>query len=333
MIRLVWRTDVHLSDRSPSSRTDDWTKTVLGKLDQVGRVASKVGAVAVLDGGDFFHVKSPTRNSHRLIQEVASLHANYPCPVYANVGNHDCVYGDIDYLDQQPLGVLFATEVFKRCYDEHEAIFEEWDEDYGSPHGPMLQCKVRVVGIPYHGTKYDMERFTSIKKGDEDYLIVMGHVLASQKGGTMFEGEDIVKYADLAGLDPDLWLFGHWHKDQGVTDLGNGKKVVNVGSLSRGTLSQDDLDRKPACVVLSFDRKGLQINVVRLKIRPNEEIFDLDAKFRSQTRDSTMDHFIEVMRETMTTEGGKSLEEVIGETDVPDKVRERALLYLEQADV
>ena len=319
MIRLVWRTDVHLSDRSPSSRTDDWTKTVLGKLDQVGRVAAKVNAAAVLDGGDFFHVKSPTRNSHRLIQEVASLHATYPCPVYANVGNHDCVYGDIDYLDQQPLGVLFASGVFERCYDAHEAWFTQDG------------VTVRVVGIPYHGTQYDMDRF-NITKGTEDYLVVMAHVLASQKGGTMFEGEDIVKYADLAGLDPDLWLFGHWHKDQGVTDLGNGKKVVNVGSLSRGTLSQDDLDRKPACVVLSFS-DTMQINVVRLKIHPSEDIFDLDAKFRSQTRDSTMDHFIEVMRESLVIEGGKSLAEVIRETDVPDKVRERALLYLEQADV
>ena len=46
-----------------------------------------------------------------------------------------------------------------------------------------------------------------------------------------------------------------------------------------------------------------------------------------------MDHFIEVMRESLALDGGKSLEEVVGETDVPDKVRERALLYLEQADV
>ena len=62
-------------------------------------------------------------------------------------------------------------------------------------------------------------------------------------------------------------------------------------------------------------------------------MFDLDAKFRSQARDSTMDHFIEAMRESLSIDGGKTIEEVVGESDVPDKVRERALLYLEQADV
>ena len=159
MIRLVWRTDVHLSDNPPASRKDDWTATVLDKLRQVGEVARRVQASAVIDGGDFFHVKSPTRNSHELIRRVAEVHAAYPCPVYANVGNHDCVYGDYAYLDQQPLGVLFATGVFKRLYDQHEAVFTDGE------------IQVRVVGVPYHGTTYDMNRFRSITKGTEDHLV------------------------------------------------------------------------------------------------------------------------------------------------------------------
>lgn len=331
MIRLVWRTDVHLSDRAPSMRTDNWTETLLGKLDQVRRVAEAVGAVGVLDGGDFFHIKSPSRNSHRLVQQVADLHSTYPCPVYANVGNHDCVYGDIEYLEQQPLGVLFAAGVFQRCFNEHEAIFDS-DNPLYHPSPEDEHIRVRVVGIPYHGTKYETERLTSIKKGDEDFLVVMAHLLASPKGGTMFEGEDIVRYADLADLDPDLWLFGHWHKDQGVTDLGNGKWVVNTGSLSRGTLSQDDLDRRPACAVLSFSSEGMKVNVVRLKVRPTDEVFNLDAKFRSEARDSTMDHFIESMREKLVLDSGKTVAEAVEGFDVPDTVRERALLYLEQVD-
>ena len=134
MITLVWRTDVHLSDVSPSSRKDDWASTVLGKLRQVGMVADRVRAAAVLDGGDFFHVKSPSRNTHDLVRRVADLHATYPCPVYANVGNHDCVYGDYEYLDQQPLGVLFSTGVFRRCYDEHEVVFEAHDIGRAAAH-------------------------------------------------------------------------------------------------------------------------------------------------------------------------------------------------------
>lgn len=294
----------------------------MGKLKQVAIAAEKLKAVAVLDGGDFFHVKSPGRNTHDLVRRVADLHREYPCPVYANVGNHDCVYGDYSYLDQQPLGVLFSTGVFRRCYDEHEVVFEQDG------------LRVRVVGIPYHGTTYDPARFRSIKKRGEDFLVVMAHVLASEKGGSMFEGEDIIKYASLAGLDPDVWLFGHWHKDQGVVDVG-GKIIVNIGSLTRGSLSQDEVARKPGIAVLQFEKGAVpKVQVVRLKVAPPDEVFDIEGRTRQESRSMTMDAFVESVRQKLLVEKGKSLTDVVsGMEDVPEKVRERVLLYLEKADV
>lgn len=321
MLRLVWRTDVHLSDTSPASRKDDWAETVLGKLRQVGMVARKVEASAVLDGGDFFHIKSPGRNTHDLVRRVADVHRMYSCPVYGNVGNHDCVYGDYTYLDQQPLGVLFSTGVFRRCYDEHEVVF-----DSGG-------VKVRVVGVPYHGASYDMQRFDRIKRGDEDFLVCMAHVLASPTGGTMFEGEDIIKYSDLAKFDPTVFLLGHWHKDQGVVEVG-GKTIVNIGSLTRGALSQDEVARKPACVVLTFEKgaSAPKVQVVRLKVAPPDEVFDLESRTRQENRTLTMDSFVESVRQKLVVERGIDLADVVGRMDqIPEKVRERVLLYLEQA--
>lgn len=355
MVRLVWRTDVHLSDTAPASRKDDWADTVLGKLKQVGLVADRLRAAAVLDGGDFFHVKSPGRNTHDLVRRVADLHQRYPCPVYGNVGNHDCVYGDYAFLDQQPLGVLFATGVFGRCYDDYEVFFGPADTTTpevraypftkkdgwlkGNPftlrdaHQVGNIPVVRVVGIPYHGTTYDHLRFRNIKKGEEDHLVCMAHVLASEKGGTMFEGEDIIKYSSLVDLDPDVWLFGHWHKDQGVTSLG-GKTIVNIGSLTRGALSQDEMVRRPACAALTFQRgQPVQVQVVRLKVAPPEEVFDVEGRVRQETRSMTMDAFVDSVKRKLVTERGKDLGEILdGMPDVPDKVRERVLLYLERAE-
>ena len=330
MIKLVWRTDVHMADQGPSSRTDDWPATVLDKLGQVRDLAWKIRADAILDGGDFFHIKSPGRNSHELVQRVAEHHAHYPCPVYCTPGNHDSVYGDYAFLGQQPLGVLFSSGVFRRLYDEHEAQFENTSDD--------ITVKVRVVGIPYHGTAYDMERFRSIKKGDEDVLICVAHVLASQKGGTMFEGEDIVRYGDLLDTAPDVFFFGHWHKDQGVEVLGD-KTFVNVGSLTRGALSQDEVQRQPACVVLTVaPRPGMTAEVtaeiVRLQVRPAEEVFDLEGRARQVKQQVDMDSFVERIRTSLaprTTEETlqQSVEAVL---DIPSDVKERALAYLERVD-
>lgn len=325
MVRLVWRTDVHMSDQAPSSRKDDWTATVLGKLRQVGLVADKIGADAVLDGGDFFHVKSPLQNSHSLIRRVVEAHAAYPCPVFANVGNHDCVWGDYTYLHQQPLEVLFSTGVFRRCYDEHEAVFEKDG------------VRVRVIGIPYHGTTYDLERFRRIKRGDEDHLVCIAHLLASPSGGTMFEGEDIVKYSDLTAYAPDVFCFGHWHKDQGVTKVG-AKTIVNIGSLTRGALSQDEMQRQPACGVLTFTKQDVQVKVVRLKVAPAVDVFDVEGRVRAEKRSEMMDTFVESMRQKIVMQQGRGLDEIVREMELPQaqgragQVRERVLSYLERAE-
>lgn len=320
-INLVWRTDVHLSDRAPSSRTDDWADAVFDKLGQVRDLAREVNAAAIIDGGDFFHIKSPGRNSHALVHRTAEHHSTYPCPVYCTPGNHDSVYGDYTFLPQQPLGVLYSTGVYKRLYDEHEAVFRR-----------SGGVTVRVVGIPYHGTTYDMERFTSIVKGDEDILICVAHVLASNKGGTMFEGEDIIKYADLVDTAPDVYLFGHWHKNQGVETLG-GKQFVNIGSLTRGSLSQDNMDRIPSAAVLRCTEKGVAIEVVPLNVRPAVEVFDVEGRQRQVKRQVEMDSFVTAIRDALqpAKEGETLAEAVTGMGDVPNEIRERALAYLERA--
>lgn len=231
MITLIWRTDVHLADRPPQSRTDDWSETILRKIVQVGDLARKEKAVGVLDGGDFFHIKSPSRNSHQLVSRAAQVHQGYPCPVWATIGNHDCKYGSSEFLEEGPLGVLFETGVFKRLYDSHEALFEEPLEG----RGPVPSSfKVRVVGIPYHGTSYDMNRFTTITKGDEDFLVVVAHCLASERGGTLFEGEDVVKYGDLANLDPDVWCYL-----PGTKILDHNYRSFPIESVRKGALVRD----------------------------------------------------------------------------------------------
>ena len=320
MITLVWRTDVHMADEPPQSRTDDWTATILGKLDQVGQIATKVKANAVLDGGDFFHVKSPTRNSHELVRRVTNLHASYPCPVYGNVGNHDVKYGSMEYLSESPLAVLFESGTFRRLYDEHEAVFEQDG------------VKVRVVGIPYHGTTYDMNRFTSIVKGDEDYLVVMVHCLASAKGGTMFEAEDVIGYSQLVNLDPDVWCFGHWHKDQGITEIARNKWVVNVGSLSRGSISQDDMNRTPTCVVMRASKQIMTFEPIKLKVAPPDIIFNLEARARTQVRKLTMDTVVDRLKVNLVMrDSGSILDTVRGVASIPSPIRERTIAYLEQA--
>jgi DNA repair exonuclease SbcCD nuclease subunit len=328
VITLVWRTDVHLAVRPPRSRTDDWTDTVLDKLRQVGEIAREVEADAVIDGGDFFHIKTPSRTTHALIQRVAQVHAEYPCPVYGLTGNHDVKYGDPAFINEAPLGVLFDTGVFKRL-DAEGVTF-----NFVANNDDCTVTTVRVVGIPYHGKKYDQNRLTTIikdapKSSDNHYLVVAAHLLASQAGGEMFGSEDIVRYSDLVNLDPDVWCFGHWHKNQGITEAG-GKIIVNIGSLTRGALNEDDVARVPEVAILRFGgHEDITVERRCLDVKPAKEVFDLEGRTRQEARSMTVDAFVESVKTTLAPQTRRPLLDDVRALDVPEPVRERLVLYLE----
>jgi DNA repair exonuclease SbcCD nuclease subunit len=318
-VKLVWRTDVHISDRGPISRTDDWTETVLEKLTQVREIAKSKGAHGVIDGGDFFHEKSPKKCSHGLIRKIAELHKTYPCPVWANVGNHDCIRGDIANLHKQPLEVLFSTGVFLRNYDEHEAFF-----DVGG-------VTVRVVGVPYHGTTYDMDRLLNIERKGEDWLFVSCHLLASPAGGSMFGAEDIVSYKDLTRGTADLYAFGHSHADQGVRQICDDKYVINVGSLTRGSLSDDEIRRKPKVVSIEFTKNEIRLEEIELKIKDPADIFDLEGRVKEESRSLVVEQFVERISKSFSATNKSPLEDTVESLNVPAEVKERALQYLEES--
>ena len=57
-----------MADKTPRRRTGSWTTDVVRKLKWIGDLAKETDADAVLDGGDFFDVKSPSKNSHSLVK-------------------------------------------------------------------------------------------------------------------------------------------------------------------------------------------------------------------------------------------------------------------------
>lgn len=150
----------------------------------------------------------------------------------------------------------------------------------------------------------------------------------------MFAGEDIIKYQDLLELNPevDAWIFGHWHKNQGVVEIAPGKWVVNIGSLTRGSLSEDNVDRIPQVAVLTFTDK-VEIETRDLKVKPAKEVFDLDKRDREEARTMTIDAFVQNVQESLARTANKEdLTEVVkGMDEVPAKVRDKTLFFMEKA--
>lgn len=318
MISFITRTDVHLSDKPPESRSDDYMETLLGKLRQIGEIARERKVNAVLDNGDFFHNKAASRNSHLLVRRVADLHRSYPCPVYENPGNHDFPYGNVDYVSRQPLGVLFSTGIFERMLDHR------FEDDDG--------LVVRVIGLPY---KMEFSVFDfDIERGDEDVLVVCAHTYASPTGTEAFGREKFLSYQDLAECTPDVFLFGHYHIDQGIQEV-LGKKFINVGAISRGSLTNDNLSRIPKCgyIRIEKDAEGevsIFTEAIELEVKPASEVFDLEKHERIKQERKDIDEFIQTLsRSASVNEEDNILKAVEGLEDFDHDVKNRALQYLE----
>lgn len=318
MITAVIRTDEHVSDKPPESRTDDYLETCLDKLTQIGDIARDVDADLVIDNGDTFHNKSARENSHLMVSKVIDVHRDYPCPVYQNPGNHDFPYSNVDFVRRQPLQVLFSSGVFNRLDDVTLTDGQE--------------CSVRFVGFPYQNDYAESD--IDPDRGDEDHLVACAHCYASKTGGDMFGNEPILSYEELKHNSPDGFVFGHWHIDQGI-EKWDDAWFMNLGSMTRGSLTEDNLERIPRIGILRvWKEDGVvhhSLDTHQLEVKPPDDIFDLERREELQREQEEMEDFLDTLAEQAETEGTDDLERYISDIEeFDDEVKTRSMEYLRQ---
>lgn len=178
------------------------------------------------------------------------------------------------YLPESPLGVLFAAGVFEPCHEGEGVWLDEG------------AVRARVVGIPYKPGGLDRQRLAAVKPAGETHLLVLLHISAAPKGGQFPDGEEIVAYQELVDLCPAATAFfvGHWHRDQGATQLGR-TWIVNCGSLTRGSLAEDDLLRVPKIAVVDLGPGGgARVHLQEIRVAPPGSVFDLRGRDAHKSR-------------------------------------------------
>jgi Icc-related predicted phosphoesterase len=317
-LAFVFRTDVHASEQSPESWKGDYPAEIWSNLEQIGELAREHKVDAVLDGGDFFHIKAPTQNSHRLVAKVALVHQSYPCPVYSIEGNHDIKYNNLDTLSDQPLGVLYNSRVFRHLRDE---TFRDGD------------LEVRVVGVPYSPFR-TLEDLQGIRKRGKEVLIAIVHALAGQDPPNSVEdffGEPVFRYEQLiVDGGPDIFAFGHWHQDQGIVKIRD-RWFINQGAVSRGALSHENLTRAPKVALIEALPGGISVSTLPLNVAPASEVFDTERKARQDRESSSIEQYVERIQSGLMVNEQASIEETIGGLDFAREIHELALSYLQQA--
>lgn len=317
-LSFIFRTDTHVSDKSPASWKGDYPSEIWSNLEQVGRLARDHEVRAVLDGGDYFHVKAASRNPHALVTRTAEIHQAYPCPTFCVEGNHDIAYNNLESVAKQPLGVLYAAKVFEHL---RETVFEDGG------------LRVRVVGVPYSPFRKLEELLAIQKKPGDDFLVVIVHALAGAEPPASvvdFFGEPVFRYADLVTPDgPDVWCFGHWHKDQGIVEI-DGKRFVNQGALSRGALIRENIERTPKATLLEVTPSGLVTVSLPMVVAAPEDVFDFEKKERAEAEGAEIDNFVATLRANAEYDPSRSIEANLQSLDFAREIRDLALGYLER---
>ena len=319
-LSFLFRTDTHVSDKSPASWKGDYPSEIWSNLEEIGRLARQYEVNSVLDGGDFFHVKSATRNSHSIVEKAARIHRDYPCPVHCIEGNHDIAYNNLDSLSKQPLGVLYASRVFQHLREE---VFRDGN------------LQVRVVGVPYAPARALEDMYRIRKKPGDTHLIAVVHALASKDPPPNVEdffGEPVFRYESLVRRDgPDVFMFGHWHRDQGVEEI-KGKHFVNQGAVSRGALIRENLERRPQVAHIEIDGGDIAIKLIPLSVAPAEDVFDLDRKAAEEREHHDIDQFVKRLLTDVSFDTEATIQENIRSLDFAHDVRQEALRYFELAE-
>lgn len=312
-VRILGICDSHFSAHTPASYKIDYWSQCKDLLRQVRTFAISKKVDLVLWGGDVFHLKTPTRNPLWFVSELAEELNSFGIPHAGVAGNHDLKFGSLTGLKGQPLELFVKTGLFK-LLDEGDITLLADD------------FELRVAGESYNHGKAEGTR--DKKKGTSDFLLSVGHFWFGSSTGEFF-GEPLYAPDFLDKGEADAYLIGHHHDDQGIVPF-NGKKYVACGSMGRTGAHKGDLERRLAASYITVTEKGVDVKVLRPKFIPSAEALDLEKRVAIMKEDQELLEFVDSLNQADLS--GGSPEDILEGMDVLKEVKDRARLYLEQAE-
>ncbi len=334
MSKILFCGDVHLSDRPPLGRVENYREQVLDKLEEIGKISNEEEVDAVCLLGDIYHSKRPMFTSHYLVQKVQEVLATYHGKVFILPGNHDQGPEGLDSLRRQPLGVLRETVTHILGWTSNTFTGGHIDPTSGSlsPIGVYT-----LISRPYDA-KRDLDP-AYYRLTDEEKLMPAPRILVAH--GSLVPKDDpnwAVEYHHYAlpveDIDTEgiaLLVSGHIHEPFGPMMLTGGTTFLNPGSISRTSRKEINFTRTP--IVVLYNTALSTFTSIPLKsVLPASEVFVAPEEGGSVVTDE-----IREFADSLAT--GLSLEEVsvdqmlAGLSGVSEPAKEIIREELEEAGV
>lgn len=342
LFRAVLVGDVHLSDKAPRSRLDDYTETAFEKLLEIQMFAAEKKAHYIIQCGDFFHIKQPSRVSHRLVARATRLLKSSEVPWVIVPGNHDLPNGNLEQLHRTPLGVLYASGAAQIPIPHIDiAVAETW--------GDSRETKwVRIHGAQF---TYSMDKDDATREvyypdtrinpdhGEIFFTLTVSH-------GTLIHGQGTFygDYTNPRMLDLDrcanVTFNGHLHfgfDDEIIEHGGRTLTFVNPGSVMRGSLDEYNREFRPKVRLLrvSLDANYSIETYFLRAAKDASEVLDFSSKVLATEDNEKIVKYVETLSEELSTHELVStyddLISTVHKLEIADSVKQKTIDLLERA--
>lgn len=295
--------DIHLSDRPPSVRTETYADDILAKLRFCVEQASEHADVLVLLG-DVFHLKTPSKTSHRLVQRTAEILEQFrptgftldrgPGRVLVVPGNHDMSQDRIESLPSQPLGTLALAR--------NVELLDGFDATTG------------IYGLPYQSDWTVLPDLLA-DVGGSSLLATHAPIFPpGEEPPYDFVSADDWSHAMDQRSDTPV-AYGHIHDPHGFYQAA-GRWFCNNGAISRGSLHEQTVKRHPAVTLFDDDADGCPFTSIPVPHRPAAEVFRLAEHHDQVARADRLDAFLSDLGDVSLS--ALSLEEVLAHAETTD---------------
>lgn len=254
--RVMFVGDIHLMDKQPKNRLDDYSLAIRTKLIECLNIAEERKLDAVVLLGDLFEVYEvgPLLRNQTLdiLKGVPNGNKPWSFPIYVCVGNHDL--DSSSNLEKTALGTLIAAGyLIKEQYSPSLGIsFAHYtpslDRDIKQGH---LTTSSAIIWVCHASISTKLDRF-----GEYAYLF-----------------EDVPLHPNT-----NLVISGHIHHEMKQTRT-DGKRFINPGAISRYSASRDNLEKDVEILILEYTLDGEILNEEYLKLKsakPAREVFKIE---------------------------------------------------------
>lgn len=289
-VRFIVTGDLHFRMENPRSRKDNYSVSLLAKLDEACVLAQEHQATAVIIPGDIFDSANVGVSTiTELAWALQRLQKGYGVPIWAISGNHDLPAGNKAALTRTPFGLLSKLGIL-RDIEKHPDMFNGSVNVTGCGFDFHTDTEEGLdqFNAPNYG--YQTEKGIVLEEGSTRVHVVHSMLLATAPTFPM--RHTLINQVET---NADIIIVGHPHDGFGIIRRKDGKLFISPGALCRLSASKAEMERTVQVALLTIRSKtDFDAELIPLKsARPAEEVLDREAIVEKKEHDNWLESFFQ----------------------------------------